>query len=120
MCKRAARRTGNDGRRIYPVAAFVVRKIGDLIEQTLTELSPEVAADIYDRGIILTGGGAQFSGLEEYLRDRTKFSVACADEPQYAVVRGLAQMLDEPLTLRRLLRTDPHPLLSGEAGLVEM
>jgi rod shape-determining protein MreB len=104
---------------IYPVAAFVVRKIGDVIEQTLTELSPEVAADIYDRGIILTGGGAQLNGMEEYLRERTKFSVESADEPQYAVVRGLAQMLDEPLTLRRLLRSEAHPLLSGEAGLAE-
>lgn len=104
---------------IYPVAEFVVRKIGDLIQQTLSEFSPEVAADIYDRGIILTGGGAQFSGLEDYLRTRTHLAVACADEPRYAVVRGLAQMFDEPLTLRRLLRGVPSPLLEAEAGTAE-
>jgi len=104
---------------IYPVAQYVVRKMLEVVSETLSELSPEVAADIYDRGIILTGGGAQLSGLEEYLRDRTHLPVQTADEPRYATVRGLAQMFDEPLMLRRLMRSQPHPLLGTETGAYE-
>lgn len=105
---------------IYPVAQFVVRKIGEFICQTLTELPPEVAADIYERGLILTGGAAQFGGLEDYLREKTNLPVQTADEPRYAIVRGLAQMFDTPLTLRRLVRSEPHPLLGAETNASEV
>jgi rod shape-determining protein MreB len=89
---------------IYPVAQEVVRKLVERISETLTELPPEVAADLYDRGIILTGGGAQFGGLDDYLRDETKLPVRIPDEPRYATVRGLEQMFDEPLWLRRVIQ----------------
>lgn len=99
---------------IYPVAQEVVRKIVEGISSTLRELPAEVAGDIYDRGIVLTGGGAQFGGLDDYLRDETKLPVRVADEPRYAIVRGLEQMFDEPLLLRRLLRADA-PILDLES-----
>ena len=102
---------------IYPVAHQVVNKIVESVRSTLTELPPEVAGDIYDRGIILTGGGAQFAGLDDYLRDVTKLPVRIADEPRYAIVRGLEQMFDEPLTLRRAIRSEPHPLLDVEGSI---
>jgi rod shape-determining protein MreB and related proteins len=102
---------------IYPVAHEVVRKLVDIISTTLTELPAEVASDIYDRGLVLTGGGVQFSGLDDYLRDQTKLPVRIADEPRYAIVRGLEQMFDEPLWLRRVMRCEPHPLLDVESGL---
>src|SRR6185295_10361388 len=89
---------------IYPVAQEVVRKIVDGISSTLRELPAEVAGDIYDRGIVLTGGGAEFGGLDDYLRQETKLPVRVADEPKYAIVRGLEKMFDEPLLLRRLMR----------------
>jgi rod shape-determining protein MreB len=98
---------------VYPVAQYVVSKIGEGIRSTLAELSPEVAGDIYDRGIILTGGGALFSGMDDYLRNLTNLPVRIADEPRYAIVRGLEQMFDEPLLLRRVIRSEPHPLLDG-------
>lgn len=96
---------------LYPVAENVVRKIVEGVVTTLAELSPEVASDIYDRGIILTGGGALFGGLDDYLREQTKLPVRIAEEPRYAIVRGLEQMFDEPLWLRRVMRSEPHPLL---------
>lgn len=96
---------------IYPVAHEVVRKIARGIASALTELSPEVAGDLYDRGIILTGGGAQFPTLEEYLRELTKLPVRIVEEPRYAIVRGLEKMFDEPLWLRRVLRNDPQLLV---------
>ena len=83
---------------IYPVAQEVVRKIVDGVSSTLRELPAEIAADIYDRGIVLTGGGAQFGGLDDYLRVETKLPVRIADEPRYAIVRGLESMFDtEPV-----------------------
>ena len=102
---------------VYPVAHEVVRKIVDVISTTLTELPAEVASDIYDRGLVLTGGAAQFTGLDDYLRDQTKLSVRIADEPRYAIVRGLEQMFDEPLWLRRVMRCEPQPLLELEGDL---
>jgi rod shape-determining protein MreB len=104
---------------IYPVALQVVSKIVDRIRETLTELPPEVAGDIYQRGIILTGGGAQFIGLDDYLRDQIKLPVRIANEPRYAIVRGLEQMFDEPLWLRRVMRSELHPLLDLEAESFE-
>lgn len=93
---------------IYPVAQEVVRRIVESISSTLGELAPEVAGDIYDRGIILTGGGALFGGLDDYLREETKLPVRVADEPRYAIVRGLEQMFDEPLLVRHLMRQESY------------
>jgi rod shape-determining protein MreB len=99
---------------IYPVAQEVVRKIVAGVNSTLGELPPEVAGDIYDRGIVLTGGGALFGGLDDYLRDVTKLPVRVADEPRYAIVRGLEQMFDTPLLLRRLLRQETQLFMELE------
>lgn len=101
---------------IYPVAHEVVRRIAQGVATTLTELPPEVAGDVYDRGIVMTGGGAQFGTLEDHLRDLTKLPVRIAEEPRYAVVRGLERMFDEPLWLRRVMRGDPGLLLELESG----
>jgi rod shape-determining protein MreB len=103
---------------IYPVAQEVVRQIVAGVSATLGELPPEVAGDIYDRGIILTGGGALFGGLDEYLREETKLPVRVADDPRYAIVRGLEQMFDAPLLLRRLMRQDPQALLDLQSETI--
>jgi rod shape-determining protein MreB len=99
---------------IYPVAQYVVSKIGDAVSTTLAELSPEVAGDIYERGIILTGGGALFTGMAQYMGDQTKLTVQTADEPRYAIVRGLALMFDNPLLLRHAVRSEAPPLLDEQ------
>ena len=96
---------------IYPVAHYVVAKIVDGVSMTLAELSPEVAGDVYDRGIVLTGGGALLEGMANYVQEETKLAVKIADEPRYAIVRGLARMFDDPLLLRRVVRTEAPPLL---------
>jgi rod shape-determining protein MreB len=99
---------------IHAVAQPVIHKITEEVKDSLAQLQPEVAADIFDRGIILTGGGAQLEGLEQYLREATKLSVRVADEPRFATVRGLAQLFDEPPLLRRVARNEPFPLLDAE------
>jgi rod shape-determining protein MreB len=77
----------------------------------LTELAPEVAGDVYTRGVILTGGGALMDGLPQYLQKQLSLSVRVADKPRFAIVRGLQQLYEEPLLLRRVSRTEPQPLL---------
>jgi rod shape-determining protein MreB and related proteins len=115
--------TGNPGAidvtagEIYSVALPVINKIAEEVRVTLAALQPEVAADIFDRGIILTGGGALLAGLQQYLHAETGLLVRMAEEPRFAIVRGLAQLFDEPLLLRRVARNEPHPLLdAGESG----
>jgi rod shape-determining protein MreB and related proteins len=102
---------------LYPIAHELVRRIVEVISTTLTELPAEVASDIYDRGLVLTGGGSQFSGLDNYLRDQTKLPVRIADEPRYATVRGLEKMFDEPMWLRRGMRCGPQLLVDLERDL---
>jgi len=99
---------------IYPVAQEVVRQIVAGVGATLGELPPEVAGDIYDRGIILTGGGALFGGIDDYVRDETKLPVRVADDPRYAIVRGLEQMFDKPLLMRRVVRQSEQLALEPE------
>lgn len=96
---------------IYPVVHEINRKIEQIISTALTEIPAEVAGDIYNRGIILTGGGALLAGLDDYLAETTRLSVRISDEPRYAMVRGLEQMFDEPLAFRRVIRCGPNQLM---------
>jgi rod shape-determining protein MreB len=99
---------------IYPVIESIVRRVAQVISDTLTELRPEVAADIYDRGIILTGGGALLNGVDQYIRNFVNLSVIVAEEPRYATVRGLLKMFDEPELLERVSRNELHVLQNSE------
>src|SRR5687767_2421705 len=96
---------------VHAVLVPIIRRIADEVRTMLTELAPEVAGDVYTRGVILTGGGALMDGLPEYLQKELGLSVRVADEPRFAIVRGLSQLYDEPLLLRRVARTEPHPLI---------
>jgi rod shape-determining protein MreB and related proteins len=104
---------------VYGVTQAVLRKIVDAVRETLADLPAEVAADIHDRGIILTGGGSLLKSLDEYLRAETRLSVDVADQPRFATVRGLSQLFDEPLLLRRVTRNEPPLLLDEEARAFE-
>ncbi|HSI88507.1 MAG TPA: rod shape-determining protein [Pyrinomonadaceae bacterium] len=99
---------------IYPVVEAVVRRIATLVRDTLSELRPEVAADIYDRGVVLTGGGALLEGLDQYLRSFINLPVAVADEPRYATVNGLLKMFDDPKLLERVARNELGVLQNAE------
>jgi rod shape-determining protein MreB len=100
---------------LYAVLHPVIHKIAQAVRETLGETPPEVAADVYDRGIILTGGGAMLHGLEDYMQTETKLVVRTADEPRLAIVRGLMQLFDEPLLLRRVTRNEPQSILAPDA-----
>ena len=104
---------------VYTVTLPIIRRIAEEVRSTLTELSPEVAGDIFDRGIILTGGGALLEDLPKYLQKELGLAVRVADDPRFAIVRGLSQLYEEPLLLRRVARTEPHPLIDTEATAFE-
>ena len=99
---------------VYAVTVPIVRQIVLAVREALSELAPEVAGDIFERGVILTGGGASLEGMTQHLSAELNLAVRVADEPRYAIVRGLSQMFDEPLLLRRVARTDAHPLIEVE------
>ena len=65
-----------------------VIRIEDSIMETLSQTPPELAADIYNTGIYLAGGGALFRGLDERLSKKTDLPVYIAEDPLQAVVRG--------------------------------
>jgi rod shape-determining protein MreB len=80
-----------------PVAA-IVESVRSVLERT----PPELAADIVDRGIVLTGGGALLRNLDILLREETGLPVTVADVPECAVVRGTGKALDELDLLREV------------------
>ncbi len=60
----------------------------------LEQTPPELAADIVDRGIVLTGGGASLKGLDQLLREETHLPITVVDDPLSAVVLGSGKALD--------------------------
>jgi len=91
---------------VYPIVESIVRRIAQLVKDTLTELRPEVAADVYDRGVVLTGGGALLDGIDQYMRSYVNLAMTVADEARYATVNGLVKMFDDPKLLERVNRNE--------------
>ncbi|MDE3258909.1 MAG: rod shape-determining protein [Gemmatimonadota bacterium] len=71
-----------------------VTSILEAVRQTLEQTPPELAADILDRGIIMTGGGALLRGLDRRLMEETGLPVIVADDPLTCVVRGTGRVLE--------------------------
>ena len=103
---------------VHAITLPIIRRIAEEVRTMLTELAPEVAGDVYTRGVILTGGGAMLEGLSEYLQTELSLSVRVANDPRFAIVRGLSQLYDEPLLLRRVARTEAHPMIDAAASEV--
>lgn len=99
---------------IYPIIEGIVRRIAQIVKDTLTELRPEVAADIYDRGVILTGGGALLDGIDQYMRSFINLPITVADDPRCATVNGLVKMFDDPKLLERVARNELTLLQNAE------
>ncbi len=70
-----------------------ITKIEDAILKALENTPPELSADIYERGIHLTGGGASLRGLDIRLAEKTKLPIHVAEDPLKAVVRGTGHAL---------------------------
>ncbi len=86
-----------------------VVQIVDLVRATLDVCPPELAGDIVDSGVVLTGGGALLRGLDQRLRHELGVPVVVAEEPLRAVVRGSGRCVEEFGTLQKVL-TDARRL----------
>jgi len=76
------------------------KEIAKAVKRVLEEMPPDLAGDVVDNGIVLTGGGALIKGLDTYLANEVKLPVKVADEPLLAVAYGTSKVLDEEKLLK--------------------
>ncbi|MCB9556697.1 MAG: rod shape-determining protein [Deltaproteobacteria bacterium] len=79
-----------------------INAIVDAVRIVLERTPPELSADIVDKGIVLTGGGAQLKHLDVLLREETGLPVMVSDNPEAAVVLGTGKALDELKLLKEV------------------
>jgi len=91
-----------DDEEIRRAMADPVRSIVQAVHDALERIPPELSADIFDRGIILTGGGSLLKNLDKRLRDETGLPVQLAEDPLSSVVLGAGKMLSDFNLLRRI------------------
>src|SRR5690625_3119374 len=72
-----------------------VNTIVESVTKSLEQTPPELSADILDRGILLTGGGAKLKNLDKLIRETTDLPVHIAEDPLTAVVRGTGAILED-------------------------
>src|SRR5438270_505785 len=89
-------------RRVFLIAE-PVGSIVEAVKVALEHTAPELAADIVDKGIVMTGGGALLSNLDFVLRHATGLPVSIADDPLTCVALGTGRALEEMKTLKNLL-----------------
>lgn len=92
---------GLNSRDMQEILNPVLEPILDMIEVTLEQCPPELAGDVMENGVYLTGGGACLKGIDLYISKRVTLPVRKLDDPLLAVVLGLGRLLDD----KRLLST---------------
>ncbi|MBC2664746.1 rod shape-determining protein [Novosphingobium flavum] len=82
------------------IAEALSEPIGAIVEGVriaLENTAPELAADIVDQGIVLTGGGALIKGLDDFLREETGLPVSIAEDPLSCVALGTGRAMEDPI-----------------------
>lgn len=79
-----------------------LKEIADALKDVLEVMPPDLAGDIVENGVVLTGGGALIRGFDKYLSDIVKLPVFVADEPLLAVAKGTGKVLEEIELLQQL------------------
>ncbi|WP_431683901.1 rod shape-determining protein [Kitasatospora sp. KL5] len=85
-----------------------VDSIIDAVKTTLDQCPPELAGDVMDRGIVLTGGGALLRGLDERLRRETGMPIHIAENPLDSVALGAGKCVEEFEALQQVLDAQPR------------
>ena len=93
-------------RQVSEALAEPVSSIIDTIKRALEQTPPELAADIVERGIMLTGGGSLLSNLDTVLRRSTSLPISIAEDPLLCVVMGTGRALEEKAKLSDIFETD--------------
>lgn len=88
---------------IREALAEPIEAIVEAVRQSLEETPPELASDILERGIVLTGGGALLRGLDKRLREETNLPVYVAEDPLTCVVRGTGKVLEDMTRYSKVL-----------------
>ena len=78
-------------------------QVGAAVLRCLERTPPELGADVLERGIMMTGGGAMLHGVDELLRNRVELPVYVAEDPLTAVVRGTGEVLENLENFERVL-----------------
>jgi len=99
---------------LEPVLAEIVAGARRAIEES----QPDVTADIYQTGLILTGGGALLEGMAERLQTELRLHVTVADDPLAAVALGAGRLLADPERLQRAAIREDVPAWQGSEELV--
>ena len=99
---------------LEPVVAEIIAGARRAIEES----KPEVTADIYQTGLILTGGGALLGGMAERLQKDLRLHVAVADDPLVAVAQGAGRLLTDKARLNRVAIREDVPVWEAEQALV--
>ncbi|MEP6697180.1 MAG: rod shape-determining protein [Pseudonocardiales bacterium] len=85
-----------------------VNRIVDAVKATLDKCPPELAGDIMDRGIVITGGGALLRGLDERLKHETGMPIIAIDNPLYSVALGSGKCVEDFEALQQVLVSEPR------------
>ncbi len=80
-----------------------LQQIVDALMQSLEKTPPELASDIVDRGIVMTGGGSLLRGIDMLLREATNLPITVAEDPLSCVVLGTGKILDDPSQYEKVL-----------------
>jgi rod shape-determining protein MreB len=80
-----------------------LQQIVDALMQSLEKTPPELASDIVDRGIVMTGGGSLLRGIDMLLREATNLPITVAEDPLTCVVLGTGKILDDPTQYEKVL-----------------
>src|SRR3954463_3180210 len=92
-------------RHIAEALAEPVGAIVEAVKVALEATPPELAADIVDKGIVLTGGGSLLANLDQVLRDETGLPFSIADDPLSCVALGTGRVLENSKGMRHVLST---------------
>lgn len=87
---------------VVEALAEPLAQIAAVVKNVLASTPPELASDIIDRGIVLTGGGALLRGIDQYLTTQTGVPVYRAENPMIVVATGAGRALEDPALQRRI------------------
>ena len=79
-----------------------LKEISDALRMVLEMMPPDLAADIFENGIVVSGGGALIRGLDKYLSETVRLPTYIADDPLLCVARGTGKILEEISLLKQL------------------
>lgn len=91
---------------VVEALAETLSAVANVVKSVLGNTPPELASDIIDRGIVLTGGGALLRGIDQFLTNETGVPVYQADNAIISVATGAGRALSDPALLRRIAQTN--------------